>query len=80
MNLFHREYGSGYPIVILHGLYGSSDNWMSIADKLSDSYRVILPDQRNHGRSAHSAHHTYEAMSNDLHELVERLGVKQFIL
>lgn len=80
MNLFHREYGSGYPIVILHGLYGSSDNWMSIAGKLSDSYRVILPDQRNHGRSAHNELHTYEAMSNDLHELVERLGVKKFIL
>jgi len=80
MNLFYREYGSGYPLIILHGLYGSSDNWISIADDLSDSYRVILPDQRNHGRSAHDPVHTYEAMSSDLLELVNKLEIREFIL
>ncbi|MBS0011829.1 MAG: alpha/beta fold hydrolase [Bacteroidales bacterium] len=80
MELFYREYGDGFPMLILHGLYGSSDNWVSIAKKLSDTYRVILPDQRNHGRSAHETLHTYPAMSKDLYELVSKLGIDKFIL
>lgn len=80
MDLYYREYGKGYPLIILHGLYGSSDNWISIAGKLSGSYRVILPDLRNHGRSAHDPVHTYEAMSKDLFELAGRLDIDRFIL
>lgn len=62
--------GEGPPIVILHGLYGSSDNWMSIARKLSDTYTIFLPDQRNHGQSPHSIRHDYSEMTTDLEELV----------
>jgi len=80
MQLFYREYGEGYPIVILHGLYGSSDNWVSIASKLSDDYRIILPDQRNHGKSPHNPIHTYHSMSEDLFDLVKRLDISNFIL
>ncbi|MEA1887888.1 MAG: alpha/beta fold hydrolase [Bacteroidota bacterium] len=80
MKLFYREYGDGFPLVILHGLYGSSDNWISIARELSDTYRVVLPDQRNHGQSPHDPVHTYEAMSEDLHELVLSLDIDKFIL
>ncbi|MDZ7737759.1 MAG: alpha/beta fold hydrolase [Bacteroidales bacterium] len=80
MDLYYREYGEGYPLIILHGLYGSSDNWISIAGELSDSYRVILPDLRNHGRSAHDPVHSYEAMSKDLYELATRLDTGKFIL
>lgn len=80
MDLYYREYGEGFPLVILHGLYGSSDNWVSIANELADDYRIILPDQRNHGRSPHNAIHTYQAMSEDLHRLVSSTGIKKFIL
>ena len=80
MQLFYREYGEGFPIVILHGLYGSSDNWVSIAGELADTYRIILPDQRNHGKSPHDEKHTYSLMSDDLHELVKKLGIDNFIL
>lgn len=80
MDLYYREYGEGYPLIILHGLYGSSDNWISIAGKLSGSYRVILPDLRNHGRSSHDPLHSYEAMSKDLFELAVSLDIDRFIL
>lgn len=80
MDLFYREYGRGYPLIILHGLYGSSDNWISIAGKLSGRYRVILPDLRNHGRSGHDPVHSYEAMSRDIYELAGRLDIGRFIL
>ncbi|QKG79012.1 alpha/beta fold hydrolase [Tenuifilum thalassicum] len=73
MELFYRRLGSGIPVVILHGLYGSSDNWMTIAKKLSDRYELILPDHRNHGQSPHSISHTYRSMVADLNELLNKL-------
>jgi pimeloyl-ACP methyl ester carboxylesterase len=80
MKLFYRKYGSGPPLVILHGLYGSSDNWVTIARKISRSFTVYLPDQRNHGVSPHSSEHNYDALSQDLFELIEDLGIGKFIL
>jgi esterase len=80
MKLFYRKYGNGPPLVILHGLYGSSDNWATIAKSLSDSYTVILPDQRNHGQSPHNFIHDYESMRNDLHELAIDLKLGKFFL
>ncbi|MGQ9847044.1 MAG: alpha/beta fold hydrolase [Bacteroidales bacterium] len=72
MELFYRQIGNGFPIIILHGLYGMSDNWMSIARQLSDKYQIWLPDLRNHGRSPHSTIHNYQAMSNDLLEFIDK--------
>jgi pimeloyl-ACP methyl ester carboxylesterase len=80
MKLFFREYGQGPNLVILHGLYGSSDNWVSIARSLSSRFRVILPDLRNHGRSPHNEIHNYISMSDDLYELVNLLGLQKFHL
>jgi esterase len=71
MKLFYRKLGKGPPLIILHGLYGSSDNWMSIAKKLSDNYTVFIPDQRNHGRSPHSNQHDYSVMASDLEEFIQ---------
>lgn len=80
MKLFHRQYGNGPVLIILHGLFGSGDNWTSIAKQLSDTFTVILPDQRNHGLSAHSEIHDYDSMRNDLHELVKELNISKFFL
>lgn len=80
MKLFYRKYGDGPPLVILHGLYGSSDNWVTIAKRLADSFTVYLPDQRNHGQSPHSDIHDYDSMRDDLFELVNDLGLKKFFL
>jgi esterase len=80
MKLFYRQFGEGPPLVILHGLYGSSDNWVSIAKQLSDSFTVYLPDQRNHGQSPHSEIHDYPSMRDDLFELVTSLHIRKFFL
>ncbi|MCG8582385.1 MAG: alpha/beta fold hydrolase [Bacteroidales bacterium] len=72
MKLFYREYGqSGPQLVILHGLYGASDNWVSIARQLEGDYHVYLLDQRNHGQSPHSNIHDYESMAGDLLEFLD---------
>jgi esterase len=74
MQLFFRKLGSGPPLIILHGLYGSSDNWISIARALSDSFEVIIPDLRNHGKSPWSDHHDYPSMVEDILQLIDLLG------
>ncbi|MDX2191595.1 MAG: alpha/beta fold hydrolase [Bacteroidota bacterium] len=66
MNLFFRKIGAGKPLIILHGLFGSSDNWLTMAKMFANEYEVYLIDQRNHGQSPHSAEHNYELMSADI--------------
>jgi len=80
MKLFYRKYGEGPPLIILHGLYGSSDNWVTLAKAISRRYTVFLPDQRNHGHSPHNEIHDYDSMSNDLFELASDLDLKKFYL
>lgn len=66
MKLNFKEYGEGKPLVILHGLFGSLDNWFSLAKAFADNRHVYLVDQRNHGQSPHTETHTYEEMAEDL--------------
>lgn len=80
MKLFYRKYGNGPPLIILHGLYGSSDNWARIASGLSDNFTVYLPDLRNHGQSPHDTKHDYDSMRDDLFELAGELKLKKFFL
>jgi esterase len=80
MKLFYRKYGNGPPLIILHGLYGSSDNWATIANAISDSFTVYLPDQRNHGQSPNDPIHNYNSMRDDLFELTRELKLKKFFL
>ncbi|MFZ9981037.1 MAG: alpha/beta fold hydrolase [Cyclobacteriaceae bacterium] len=71
MQLFHRVYGSGKPVVILHGLFGSSDNWMTQARMLGEHYSVYTIDLRNHGLSPHNDRHDYEAMAEDVRAFIK---------
>lgn len=80
MDLFYRLYGTGETIIFLHGLYGSSDNWLSFIKQFENKYNIILPDLRNHGNSFHHPEHTYPAMCNDLFELVTKLKLKKIHL
>ena len=70
MKLFYRESGEGKPLVILHGLFGSSDNWMSVSKELALKYKVYVLDARNHGQSPQDPVHNYEAMAADLKEFI----------
>jgi esterase len=70
LKLFHREYGKGKPLIIAHGLFGMSDNWIEIAKAFEDHFKVYLLDLRNHGHSPHDPIHTYDAMSEDILEFL----------
>ncbi len=80
MKLFYREFGRGRPMVILHGMLEMSDNWLPVARYFSRDFRVVVPDQRNHGQSPHSGQHNYFLMMQDLAELVEDLNLRDIIL
>lgn len=71
MELAYREYGSGAPLIILHGLFGSRDNWHTLSRRLGQRYHVFAVDQRNHGDSPHDAAFDYQVMANDLRLFVE---------
>lgn len=70
MKLFFREYGQGKPIIILHGIFGTCDNWVTVAKKLAENYRVITADLRNHGNTGHSPEMNYDVMVEDIKELI----------
>jgi pimeloyl-ACP methyl ester carboxylesterase len=72
---FPAESCEGRPLVLLHGLFGSSSNWVSIARQLCERFRVIVPDLRNHGRSPHADEVGYPAMSEDLVGLLDDLNL-----
>lgn len=71
MKLFFQEYGTGQPLIILHGLLGTLDNWHTLSKRFASSYNVLAADLRNHGRSPHSDSLSYETMAEDVIELME---------
>lgn len=80
MELFYRKEGSGSPLVVVHGLYGSSDNWMNIGKRLAEKHTVYMIDQRNHGRSPFAGSHTFDDMRDDLLEFFEQHKIEKATL
>jgi esterase len=72
MKLYFRQTGdTGPAIVILHGLFGSSDNWLTINKTIAArGYRVFAIDQRNHGQSPRADDHDYTSLASDLREFL----------
>lgn len=75
MPLHYQSVGQGQPLLLLHGLFGSGDNWGIIAKHFSSDFQVISVDLRNHGRSPHHASQTYDEMADDLIALLDALDV-----
>lgn len=71
IELNYKEFGQGDPIIILHGLFGTLDNWKTIATKLSEDFLVYIIDQRNHGKSPHTEDFSYPLMAQDLYEFMD---------
>jgi esterase len=80
MELFFREFGNGQPVIILHGLFGQSDNWVTVGRKIADQFHVYIPDQRNHGQSPYTSLHSFPAMADDLAEFIETHRIDNPIL
>ncbi|MCP9768695.1 alpha/beta fold hydrolase [Lacihabitans sp. LS3-19] len=71
MELFFRKIGEGLPFVVLHGVFGSSDNLFTVCKKIAESgYCVYMLDARNHGQSPRSEDFNYDVMADDLNEFL----------
>lgn len=72
MELNYKSLGQGEPLIVLHGLFGTLDNWQTLAKAWAEDYLVYLVDLRNHGRSPHVDGLSYPAMAEDLSEFMEQ--------
>lgn len=80
MKLFYRHFGEGRPVIILHGIFGISDNWVTLGKRLAEKFSVYIPDQRNHGQSPHSPTFNYYALAEDLHEFIHEHGLERPVI
>jgi pimeloyl-ACP methyl ester carboxylesterase len=80
MELHVQEYGEGSPLLILHGLFGASDNWHSLAQRFGAFFHVYSLDLRNHGKSPWSEDNSYAAMSEDVHAFILSRDLKKVIV
>jgi len=80
MKLNFKKIGNGNPLLILHGLFGSLENWGSLGKKFAENNLVYLIDLRNHGRSPHSEEMSYDLMADDLLELIQDENINSPII
>ncbi|HSW06024.1 alpha/beta fold hydrolase [Aquabacterium sp.] len=75
LNLAFETVGSGPPLLVLHGLFGSGSNWRSIARHLGVTHTVHSVDLRNHGASPWADSMSYAEMADDVLQLMDRLDL-----
>lgn len=81
MKLYSRIHGDKeQELIIIHGLFGMSDNWNTLGKQFSKYCKVHLVDLRNHGRSPHSEEFNYNVMCTDLLEYMEENNIQKPIL
>ncbi len=76
--LFHRDFGGegNPPLILLHGLLGSSRNWVTVGKLLAARFHVCALDLRNHGSSPHDETMDYPSMAQDVMEWMETQHVR----
>lgn len=73
--LSYTRSGTGQPLVVLHGLFGSGKNWQSHRRHFGNQFEVFNVDLRNHGESFHSDNMNYPAMADDVAALLQSLNL-----
>ena len=77
MQLNYKQFGNGTPLIILHGLFGSLDNWQTLAKQFAENFSVYIIDVRNHGKSPHTAEHDYVSIAEDLKEFMRQQSIEK---
>ena len=81
MKLFSKKYGKkGQDLIIIHGLFGMSDNWNTLGKRFAKYCKVHLIDLRNHGRSPHSEEFNYDVMCEDILEYMDDNNIKDPVI
>jgi len=77
MELNFKTYGTGKPLLILHGLFGMLDNWSTLARKFGEHFQVFTIDLRNHGKSPHQPEMDYKTLAEDVVAFIEKYQLKE---
>jgi esterase len=80
VKLFSKVIGQGQPLLIIHGLFGMSDNWQSLAKQFAAFFEVHLIDLPNHGRSYHTDEFSYSQMSEDIKAYISDSNLENVII
>jgi esterase len=80
MQLHFKAFGQGKAVILLHGLFGSADNWHHVALRLAEQFQVFAVDQRNHGRSPHSDEMNYSLMAADVEKFFLARGIQSALV
>jgi hypothetical protein len=76
--IYYEEHGDGAPLILVHGRLASSSHWQPVVAELAESFRVIRPDRRGHGRSTNPAGElTYAGIADDIAALIAALGLER---
>ena len=77
--IWYATYGSGPPVILIHGGLGNSGNWgYQVPALVSNGYRAIVIDSRGHGRSTRDARpYSYELMASDVVAVMDTLGIER---
>lgn len=71
--IYYEEYGSGLPLLLLHGGFGSIHDFQQVIPELSNHFRVIAVDSPGHGRSEQADSLGFELMANYISEIIDKL-------
>jgi pimeloyl-ACP methyl ester carboxylesterase len=78
IKIWYAEFGSGAPVILLHGGLANSNYWGKLIPALSPHYRVIVMDSRGHGRSTRNAQpYGYDLMASDVLGLMDHLKIEK---
>jgi pimeloyl-ACP methyl ester carboxylesterase len=76
LKMYYEEYGSGRPLILLHGGTVTSQMWQPFLSKFVPHFRVITPDSRAHGRTNNPAGElSYQMMADDVMAFIQALNL-----
>jgi pimeloyl-ACP methyl ester carboxylesterase len=76
--MYYEEVGTGQPLILIHGAFGSSADWAASAPAFAPHFRVIMPDSRGHGRTANPRGElSYRMMADDMAAFISGLGLEK---
>lgn len=79
IQMYYEMYGEGEPLVMLHGFSGSGANWKPFVEEFAETYKLIIPDLRGHGRSTNPTNQfTHRQAALDVYALLDELKIEKF--
>lgn len=69
--IYYEEYGTGMPLLLLHGGFGSIHDFQQVILELSNHFRVIAVDSPGHGRSEQADTLSFQLMTSYFSKMID---------